>query len=171
MSLCTTRPASSTKRRVRFYDGARPVRDHHARRVERFQAPADDGLRLVVQGSGLAENPRAWRRKNAPLKGVMAAWKATLRKTLESIWAPFFGGLRIIGCRQSIWDASTAPREFTNNIFKEGKTMIDESKKIEKIEQEAKQAVQEVKTAELSEQDLDKVAGVKTYLESRSNLG
>jgi hypothetical protein len=34
--------------------------------------------------------------------------------------------------------------------------MSEESKKIEKIEQEAKQ---EVKAAELSEQDLDKVAG------------
>ena len=37
--------------------------------------------------------------------------------------------------------------------------MNDESKKIEKIEQEAKQEVTEVKPAELSEQELDKVAG------------
>ena len=37
--------------------------------------------------------------------------------------------------------------------------MSDESKKIEKIEQEAKQEVQELKSADLSEQDLDKVAG------------
>ena len=37
--------------------------------------------------------------------------------------------------------------------------MNDESKKIEKIEQDAKQEVTEVKPAELAEQDLDKVAG------------
>ena len=37
--------------------------------------------------------------------------------------------------------------------------MNDESKKIEKIEQEEKQEVTEVKPAELSEQELDKVAG------------
>ena len=37
--------------------------------------------------------------------------------------------------------------------------MSEETKKIEKIEQEAKQEVQEVKLAELSEQELDKVAG------------
>jgi hypothetical protein len=37
--------------------------------------------------------------------------------------------------------------------------MSEETKKIEKIEQEAKQDVKEVKPAELSEQELDKVAG------------
>ena len=37
--------------------------------------------------------------------------------------------------------------------------MSQETKKIEKIEQEAKQDVQEVKAAELSEQELDSVAG------------
>ena len=40
--------------------------------------------------------------------------------------------------------------------------MNDESKKIEKIEQEAKQEVQEVKPTELSEQEMDKVAGGTT---------
>ena len=37
--------------------------------------------------------------------------------------------------------------------------MSEESKKIEKIEKEAKQDVKEVKPTELSEQDLDNVAG------------
>ena len=37
--------------------------------------------------------------------------------------------------------------------------MNDESKKIEKIEQDAKQEVTEVKPADLAEQDLDEVAG------------
>jgi hypothetical protein len=37
--------------------------------------------------------------------------------------------------------------------------MSEESKKIEKIEQEAKQDVKEVKPTELSEQELDNVAG------------
>ena len=52
--------------------------------------------------------------------------------------------------------------------------MSEESKKIEKIEQEAKQDVKEVKPTELSEQDLDKVAGggaaiVKSYSNVRNN--
>ena len=37
--------------------------------------------------------------------------------------------------------------------------MSEESKKIEKIEKEAKQDVKEVKPTELSEQELDNVAG------------
>ena len=37
--------------------------------------------------------------------------------------------------------------------------MSEESKKIEKIEKDAKQDVKEVKPAELSEQELDNVAG------------
>ena len=37
--------------------------------------------------------------------------------------------------------------------------MSEESKKIEKIEKEAKQDVKEVKPTEVSEQDLDDVAG------------
>jgi hypothetical protein len=46
--------------------------------------------------------------------------------------------------------------------------MIDESKKIEKIEKDAKQ---EVQPAELSEQDLDKVAGGQGKLVgSHSNI-
>jgi hypothetical protein len=45
--------------------------------------------------------------------------------------------------------------------------MTDESKKIEKIEKDAKQ---EVQPAELSEQDLDKVAGGSTYSTTRSNI-
>ena len=48
--------------------------------------------------------------------------------------------------------------------------MNDESKKIEKIEQEAKQEVQELKPADLSEQDLDKVAGGNKAYGSRSNI-
>ena len=42
--------------------------------------------------------------------------------------------------------------------------MSEESKKIEKIDQEAKQDVKEVKSAELPEQDLDKVAGDTRYV-------
>ena len=48
--------------------------------------------------------------------------------------------------------------------------MNDESKKIEKIEQDAKQAVKEVKPAELPEQELDKVAGGANYTKTRSNV-
>ena len=48
--------------------------------------------------------------------------------------------------------------------------MSEESKKIEKIEKEAKQDVKEVKPTELSEQDLDKVAGGGTIHGSRSNI-
>jgi hypothetical protein len=48
--------------------------------------------------------------------------------------------------------------------------MSEESKKIEKIEQDAKQDVKEVKPTELSEQDLDKVAGGTTTVNgSKSN--
>jgi hypothetical protein len=45
--------------------------------------------------------------------------------------------------------------------------MIDESKKIEKTEKDAKQ---EVQPTELPEQDLDKVAGGSTYNTTRSNI-
>ena len=46
--------------------------------------------------------------------------------------------------------------------------MSEEAKKLEKIEQDAKQ---EVKPAELSEQELDNVAGGKTQINgSRSNI-
>jgi hypothetical protein len=48
--------------------------------------------------------------------------------------------------------------------------MSEESKKIEKIEKEAKQDVKEVKPAELSEQDLDKVAGGASANTSKSNI-
>ena len=48
--------------------------------------------------------------------------------------------------------------------------MSEETKKIEKIEQEAKQDVKEVKPTELSEQDLDNVAGGSTVHGSRSNI-
>jgi hypothetical protein len=48
--------------------------------------------------------------------------------------------------------------------------MSEESKKIEKIEKEAKQDVKEVKPTELSEQDLDNVAGGSTVHGSRSNI-
>ena len=48
--------------------------------------------------------------------------------------------------------------------------MSEESKKIEKIEKEAKQDVKEVKPTELSEQDLDKVAGGNKAEGSRSNV-
>jgi hypothetical protein len=66
-----------------------------------------------------------------------------------------------------IWDASTAPREFTNDTFsKRRNTMSKKTKKVEKIEQEKK----EVKPAELPEQDLDKVAGGSTINTSRSNI-
>ena len=41
--------------------------------------------------------------------------------------------------------------------------MSEETKKVDQIEQEAK-------VAELPEQDLDKVAGGKSYFESRSNI-
>ena len=41
--------------------------------------------------------------------------------------------------------------------------MSEDTKKVDQIEQEAK-------AAELSEQDLDKVAGGKNYFESRSNI-
>jgi hypothetical protein len=62
-----------------------------------------------------------------------------------------------------------APRTFTKeNVSKRRNTMNKESKKIEK---KAEQTKQEVKPAELSEQELDKVAGgagVKQN-ESRSN--
>ena len=66
-----------------------------------------------------------------------------------------------------IWDASTAPREFTNDTFsKRRNTMSKKTKKVEKIEQEKK----EVKPAELPEQDLDKVAGGATYSTTKSNI-
>ena len=48
--------------------------------------------------------------------------------------------------------------------------MSEETKKIEKIEQEAKQDVKEVKPTELPEQDLDKVAGGATYSTTKSNI-
>jgi hypothetical protein len=48
--------------------------------------------------------------------------------------------------------------------------MSEESKKIEKIEQEAKQDVKEVKPTELSEQELDDVAGGSSVHGSRSNI-
>ena len=48
--------------------------------------------------------------------------------------------------------------------------MSEESKKIEKIEKEAKQDVKEVKPTELSEQELDNVAGGNTVHGSRSNV-
>ena len=48
--------------------------------------------------------------------------------------------------------------------------MSEESKKIEKTEQEAKQDVKEVKPTELPEQDLDKVAGGATYTTTKSNV-
>ena len=48
--------------------------------------------------------------------------------------------------------------------------MSEESKKTEKIEKEAKQGVKEVKPTELSEQDLDKVAGGSQITGSRSNI-
>jgi hypothetical protein len=68
-------------------------------------------------------------------------------------------------------DASTAPREFTKeNVSKRRNTMSEESKKIEKIEQEAKQDVKEVKPTELSEQELNDVAGGYTAHGSRSNV-
>jgi hypothetical protein len=52
---------------VRFHDGAQPVRDDDARRVERFQAPADDGLRLVIQGGGsFIEQEDTWPRGDGP---------------------------------------------------------------------------------------------------------
>ena len=47
--------------------------------------------------------------------------------------------------------------------------MSEESKKIEKIEQEAKQDVKEVKPTELSEQALDEVAGGRAI--SASGVG
>ena len=47
--------------------------------------------------------------------------------------------------------------------------MSEETKKIEKIEQEAKQDVKEVKPGELSEQDLDKVAGGARFVLGRSS--
>ena len=45
--------------------------------------------------------------------------------------------------------------------------MSEETKKVEKTEQEAKQ---EVKPAELPEQDLDKVAAGATYSTTKSNI-
>ena len=49
--------------------------------------------------------------------------------------------------------------------------MSEESKKIEKIEKDAKQEVKEVKPTELSEQELDKVAGGGSKASgSRSNI-
>jgi hypothetical protein len=48
--------------------------------------------------------------------------------------------------------------------------MSEESKKIEKIEKEAKQDVKEVKPTELSEQELDKVAGGTQYPTTKSNV-
>ena len=48
--------------------------------------------------------------------------------------------------------------------------MSEESKKIEKIEKEAKQDVKGVKPTELSEQELDKVAGGSTISTSKSNI-
>ena len=63
-----------------------------------------------------------------------------------------------------IWDASTALRKFTKeNVSKRRNIMSEESKKVEKIEQE-------LKPTELSEQDLDKVAGGNTVHGSRSNI-
>jgi len=69
-----------------------------------------------------------------------------------------------------IWDASTAPLEFTKeNISKRRNTMSEESKKIEKIEKEAKQDVKEVKPTELSEQELDNVAGGRALGQLRNS--
>ena len=48
--------------------------------------------------------------------------------------------------------------------------MSEESKKIEKIEKEAKQDVKEVKPTELSEQELNDVAGGSKAQGSRSNI-
>jgi predicted ATP-dependent serine protease len=48
--------------------------------------------------------------------------------------------------------------------------MSEESKKIEEIEKEAKQDVKEVKPTELSEQELNDVAGGGTVPGSRSNI-
>jgi hypothetical protein len=48
--------------------------------------------------------------------------------------------------------------------------MSEESKKIEKIEQDAKQDVKKVKPTELSDQDLDKVAGGAGNNTSHSNI-
>jgi hypothetical protein len=53
------------------------------------------------------------------------------------------------------WVASTAGL-YERSISERRKTMSEETKKVEKIEQEAKQ---EVKPNELSEQDLEQVAG------------
>ena len=49
--------------------------------------------------------------------------------------------------------------------------MNDESKKIEKIEKEAKQDVKEVKPTELSEQELDNVAGGRALGQLRTMGG
>jgi hypothetical protein len=67
--------------------------------------------------------------------------------------------------------ASTAPRKFTKeNVSKRRNIMSKKTKRVEKIEKEAKQDVKEVKPAELSEQELDKVAGGSIHLNtSRSN--
>ena len=48
--------------------------------------------------------------------------------------------------------------------------MNEESKKIEKIEKDAKQDVKEVKPTELSEQELNDVAGGNKAAGSRSNI-
>ena len=48
--------------------------------------------------------------------------------------------------------------------------MSEESMKIEKTEQEAKQDVKEVKPTELSEQELNDVAGGNSVHGSRSNV-
>jgi hypothetical protein len=67
--------------------------------------------------------------------------------------------------------ASVAPRNSgTTHFQKRRNTMSEETKKIEKIEQEAKQDVKEVKPTELSEQDLDKVAGGANYSTTKSNV-
>jgi hypothetical protein len=60
-----------------------------------------------------------------------------------------------------------APRSSRKRTFQKGRnTMSKKTKKVEKIEQEKK----EVKPAELSEQDLDKVAGGAVISTSKSNI-
>src|SRR5450631_2575603 len=63
-----------------------------------------------------------------------------------------------------------APGIHVRKHFKKEKHQSEESKKIEKIEKEAKQDVKEVKPTELSEQELDNVAGGASANQSKSNI-
>jgi hypothetical protein len=69
-----------------------------------------------------------------------------------------------------IWDASKAAPEFTKeNVSKRRNTMSEETRKAEKIEK-AEQSEQEVKPADLPEQELDKVAGGAAFNTTKSNV-